>query len=235
MPHNAFLNHQIRCRRLGPMLASLLVVASIVFFIFDARTSRADDVSTARGFEAGDVMTRWRISGLVPYNQQSTVDLIGGHVNVPSMILPDLDVSVFLSEHWSVTGQTGVLNTKIKVEDSLYGDIDVGTVWTLPLSLAVQYHPEMEGRFKPYIGAGMVATWYFGEKPAGGHVQDFSVSTSYAPLLKVGFDYQIDDKWFANFELKQIFTPTQTIQNQGISARTSLETISAGFGVAYRF
>ncbi|WP_052675647.1 OmpW/AlkL family protein [Agrobacterium arsenijevicii] len=235
MSHNTVLDRQIRCRRLGPILASPLVVASIVFLICDARASLADDVSISRGFQAGDVMIRGRISGLIPYNQQSTVDLIGGHVNVPSMILPDLDVSVFLSEHWSVTGQTGVLNTKIKVVDTLYGDLDVGTVWTLPLSLTVQYHPAMEGRFKPYIGAGMVATWYFGEKPAGGYVQDFSVSNSYAPLIKAGVDYQIDDKWFANFELKQVFTPTQTIQNQGISARTSLETISAGFGVGYRF
>ncbi len=203
--------------------------------VYDAWPAIAGDLKSARGFEAGDVMIRGRITGIVPYNEKSTVDLIGGHVDVPSMVLPDFDVSLFLSEHWSITGQTGVLNTKIKLDDTLYGDIDVGTVWSLPLSLAVQYHPQTEGRFKPYVGAGMVATWYFGEKPAGGYVRDFSVSASYAPLIKAGFDYQIDDKWFLNFEVKQIFPPTQAIENQGVRAITSLDTISAGLGLGYQF
>lgn len=204
-------------------------------FTFGAQIAIADDRVTARTFETGDVIIRGRISAIVPYNQNSTVDLIGGHVDVPVMILPDIDVSLFLSEHWSITGQTGALNTKIKLKDTVYGDINVGSVWSLPLSLAVQYHLNTEGRFKPYVGAGMLATWYLGEKPAGGVVQNFKVSASYAPIVKAGFDYQVNDKWFANFEVKQIFPPTQTIENQGVNAKTSLDTTSAGFGVGYRF
>ncbi|SCX35373.1 Outer membrane protein W precursor [Agrobacterium rosae] len=214
---------------------SVLLAAVTLLCMSVAMPVLADDFDTVRGFEPGDVMIRGRVTDIVPYNVKSSIDLIGGRVDLPPMILPDVDVSVFLSEHWSITGQTGVLNTKIKLKDTLYGDIDVGTVWSLPLSLAVQYHVETQGRFRPYVGAGMIATWYFGEKPAGGFVQDFSVSSSYAPLLKAGVDYQLSDRWFANFEVKRIFPPTQTIENQGVRAKTSLDTIATGIGVGYRF
>lgn len=198
-------------------------------------TLAADELGVASGFEAGDIMIRGRLSGMLPYNESSTVDLIGGHVDVPAMILPDIDVSFFLSQHWSITLQTGALNTKIKLKDTFYGDIDVGTVWSVPLSLAANYHIATDGRFKPYLGAGMIATWYVGEKPAGGYVRDFSVAPTYAPLIKAGFDYQITERWYANFEAKQLFPPTQTIQNQGVTARTSLDATSVGFGVGFRF
>lgn len=210
-----------------------LITATVVGFA--SATFAADELRSAPSFATGDIMIRGRLSGMLPYHVESSVSLIGGHVDVPAMILPDLDVSLFLSEHWSITMQTGGLKTKIELKNTLYGDIDVGSVWSVPMSLAVNYHIKSSERFKPYIGAGMIATRYLGEKPAGGFVRDFSVTPTYAPLIKVGIDYQMTDNWYANVEAKQLFLPTQTIENQGVTATTKLDATSVGFGVGYRF
>lgn len=179
-------------------------------------------------------MIRGRVTAILPYNETSSIDLIGGRVDVPPMILPDVDATVFLSERWSLTGQVGLLKTDIELKETLYGDIEVGSVWSVPVAFAVQYHFQTQGRIKPYIGAGMVASSYFGEKPAGGYVQDFTVSARPAPLIKAGIDYQLGRHWYGNLEIKQVFPPTQTIENQGVTAKTSLDTLMVGFGLGYR-
>ena len=151
------------------------------------------------------------------------------------MILPDVDLTVFLGDRWSITGQTGMLNTRIKLKGTQYGNFDVGTVWDVPASLAIQYHCRRHGRAETYVGAGLVANWYFGEKPAGGLVQAFKVSPVYAPLIKVGLDYRLDKKWLVNAEVRHIFVPPQTIENGGVSARTRLKSVTTGVGIGYRF
>lgn len=217
-------------RRVVGVVAALLAISSGAAFAAD----RIEAPGHPR-HKAGEVIVRGRIMGVLPYDESSTIDLIGGRVHVPPMILPDVDLTVFLGDRWSVTGQTGALKTRIKLQGTRYGDFDFGTVWDIPASLAVQYHFRRRGRVETYVGAGLVANWYFGEKPAGGFVQDFKVSSVYAPLIKAGLDYRLNDKWLVNAEVRQIFVPTQTIENDGVGARTRLKTVTTGVGIGYRF
>ncbi|WP_162234681.1 OmpW/AlkL family protein [Sphingomonas sp. Leaf231] len=205
-----------------------------LFGTFAAHAAVAHNIGSWRGFASGDVAIRARVTRIVPYNQKSIVDAIGGRIDVPPMVLPDVDISVFAADRWSVTGQAGLVKTDITLRDTAYGDIDVGSVWSLPVSLAAQYHLPTKGRFKPFVGAGVVVSWYFGEKPADRYIHDFRVSTPPTPQIKAGFDYQLNDTWFATFEAKRLFTPTQTIENEGVTIRMSLDTVTVGAGMALR-
>lgn len=212
-------------RRLG--LQAMLVVVSA------AAPAAAGEVGS--GFAAGDVVVRGRLAGILTYDQKTTIDIVGGRIDRPPLVLPDVDVSLFLTDSISVTGQTGVLWSTIKIKQTLYGDIDVGTVWSVPLAVSGQYHLPAAWGIRPYIGAGIVANWFFGERAAGGFVEDFKVAPNTSPLVKIGFDYPINDRWFANLEVRQIFIPSQSFANQGFGAQSSMNTISVGLGLGYRF
>jgi outer membrane protein len=190
---------------------------------------------TDRPLQAGDILLRARISGIVPYDVMSEITVIGGQVDVPRMVLPDIDVTYFLTDRWAVTGQAGALMTKVSVSGTVAGDIDVGSIWAIPVALSLEYHLLPEARFSPYIAAGFVATWYTGARPASSNIPAFSVDSQVSPTLRAGFDYQIQNNWFANVEVKQVLPPTQVMKSTGTVSRTDLKTISLGLGIGYRF
>nr|WP_269456151.1 OmpW family outer membrane protein [Rhizobium quercicola] len=187
------------------------------------------------GLGAGDLLIRARISGVLPYDLHSHIDVMGGTVEVPTMVLPDMDISYFLTDHIAITGQAGALKARFKIRDSLYGDIDVGSIWTLPVALSFDYRLLPDARFNPYAGLGAVATWYKGAEPASPLVKDFSVERQISPMIRLGMDVQMSEKWFANGEMRLVLPPTQVLTNSGVTARTDVKSLSLGFGVSYRF
>jgi outer membrane protein len=218
-------------------MAHVIGLTAMVLGFPAAAAVHAEDVVslTDRPLRAGDVLLRARISGIVPYDVESQISVIGGQVEVPRLVLPDVDVTYFLTDKLAITGQTGALKTDIKIRDTLFGDQDVGSIWAIPLAVSLEYHFFSEERFSPYIGAGLIATWYTGAKPASSSVPDFSVAAQLAPTFRLGADYRFNENWLMNFEMKQVLPPTQVITNSGVTARTDLKTISAGLGIGYRF
>ncbi|PYE37772.1 outer membrane protein [Rhizobium sp. PP-F2F-G38] len=224
-----------------------IILSGIMGFLAPGQSASAQDAAldTAgnhetsaapiSGLGAGDLLIRARISGVLPYDLHTRIDLIGGTIEVPRLVLPDLDISYFLTDHIAITGQAGALKTRFKIRDSLYGDIDVGSIWTLPLALSADYHLLPDARINPYIGLGAVATWYKGAKPASPLVKDFSVERQISPMIRAGMDVQITETWFANTEMRLVLPPTQVLTNSGVTARTDVKSLSLGFGVSYRF
>ena len=56
-----------------------------------------------------------------------------------------------------------------------------------------------------------------------------------SPIIRVGMDAQMTQKWFANTEMRLVLPPTQVLTNSGVTARTDVKSLSLGFGVSYRF
>lgn len=197
-----------------------------------AASDRADD----SGLKAGSLLVRGRLIASVPYEAQSEIAQIGGRLRTQASVLPDGDLTYFLTDHWAVGGEAGILRTKVAAEKTLVGDLDIGHVWSAPVMATAQYHFLPEQRLNPYVGAGVYASWYFGEKPAGGLVTSFKVPPQYGAILVAGIDYQISGRWYANAEIKQVFLAEQTYQSSsGAAARVSLNVLIAGVGIGYRF
>ncbi|KQS72346.1 hypothetical protein ASG39_00735 [Rhizobium sp. Leaf371] len=224
-----------RFRRMAsvPALLALALLASTAPALAQEPESGGSPPSSGLG--AGDLLIRARITGVLPYDLRSRIDLIGGAVQVDRMVLPDVDVSYFLTDHIAVTGQTGVLKTRFRIKGSLVGDIDVGSILTIPLALSADYHFLPDARFNPYLGVGAVATWYTGAKPASPLVKSFSVERQISPMVRIGMDVRMTEKWFANTEMRLVLPPTQVLTNSGVTARTDVKSLSLGVGVSYRF
>ncbi len=189
----------------------------------------------ATGFSAGDVLVRARVAGLVPVNQRSSIDLIGGRVESPDMILPDADVTWFMTDNLALSGQAGVSRSRPEIKDSLVGDFPIGSIWSGAGTLSLQYHFRPETDFKPYIGVGAALAVPFKIEPAGGLVQDFEVDTIGGMLFQAGIDAHVTGNWYANAEAKMMLMPTYELTTDGVTAAVKQDTLVLATGVGYRF
>jgi outer membrane protein len=88
------------------------------------------------------------------------------------------------------------------------GTFDAGKVKHLPPTLSLQYHFNPDGRFRPYVGAGINFTTLFDEK-ARGVLSDIGVTKlelddSWGLAGQLGIDIGITDRWFGNFSIRYI-------------------------------
>ncbi|GJE17908.1 hypothetical protein AIGOOFII_2627 [Methylobacterium marchantiae] len=151
------------------------------------------------------------------------------------MILPDADVTYFLTGNLAVAGQAGISRTKPVIKGSLVGDIPIGAIRSFGASAVIQYHAFSDGPFKPYIGVGLSLSVPLRTDPAGGFVTAFSVDPIAGLLLQAGFDYHLGGNWYANVEVKKICLPSYTLGNVGIGATVEMNTVIVGSGIGYRF
>ncbi|MBB3999558.1 OmpW/AlkL family protein [Aureimonas pseudogalii] len=186
------------------------------------------------GLRAGDWLVRARVAALLPVDETSTVGLIGGRIVTPEMVIPDVLISYFLTDHISVEGQAGVVRTRPRIVDSAIGDLDIGTIWSAAAAASVQYHFLPEARFNPYVGVGASYSHAFSIKP-GERVSDFDVKPQVSLIVQAGADYQISQNWFANAAAKYMLVPETVYEGGGATFTSDADMVFVGAGIGYRF
>ena len=143
---------------------------------------------------------------------------------------PEVDISYFLSKNIAVELMFTTSTHDVEVEDVL----SLGSVSLMPPTLTLQYHARL-GNFKPYIGAGLNYTIFYGEE--AGDLDAISYENEIGYVLQAGIDYNLSDKWFINLDLKKIFLKTEiTPNNDSASAvEANLDPLIMGFGVGMKF
>lgn len=85
----------------------------------------------------------------------------------------------------------------------IYGNGEkIGYTRYLPPTLSVQYNFNPDGKFNPYVGAGVNYTYYFNEKLISNDKLNISNSFGYAATL--GMDYNINKNISLGAELRYI-------------------------------
>lgn len=191
---------------------------------------------TATGYRAGDILVHLRAIGVLPENFSSSVSTIGGHVNATDQAAPEVDLSYFVTPHWSAELIAATTRHDISASGTALGHVDVGSVWVLPPTLTAQYHFNQIGGFRPYVGLGLTVAFFYDSHVAGGAVTKAGYSTGAGPTLDAGFDYSLGGNWVANFDIKQMFVHTRArIDNGAIVANTDLSPTVIGAGIGYVF
>ncbi|GJD84736.1 OmpW/AlkL family protein [Methylobacterium haplocladii] len=194
----------------------------------------AKSVGMDAGLQAGDWLVRGRLSGSIPTQRRSHIDLIGGKIDTPAAILPDFDVSYFLTDHVAIEGQAGAVRTRPAIRNSLVGDIAIGSIWNAAAMGIVQYHFLPIARLNPYLGVGVAATTPLAIEPARG-IPDFKLKSQASPVLQAGFDYRITGNWFANAMVKYVFLPRSAYELGGVKVTAEMNMLIVGAGLGYRF
>jgi outer membrane protein len=185
--------------------------------------------------EAGDWLIRGRVIYVAPA-EDSTVNVIGGDAEADDAVVPELDFTYFFTSNIAAELILATSPHDMSVENSALGDVDLGDVWLLPPTLTLQYHFQLGDGFKPYIGAGINYTLFYGEDAPGGAVATIDYDNSIGPAFQAGIDYSVDEHWLINFDVKKIFINTDVDINGGaITADVDLDPWIFGLGVGYRF
>lgn len=214
--------------------------------------------------EAGDIVVRLRATHVAPdessdlgkqtdksYGAGTAATVYGSsgaELKVDSNTIPELDFSYYITKNIaaelilalgtrhdvSVSGSGGALNTH-----------NLGSVNLLPPTLTLQWHFMPDQTFDPYVGAGLsyvramdnslTAHTVLGDMPI--KVE----RNSWGPAIQAGFDYNLQDKWLINVDVKKIWFDTDVKLNTlgllgpaGYKKIDSLDVdpwvISVGFG-----
>lgn len=183
-----------------------------------------------------------RLRGVaVQPNEKSEVSAIGGDVNISNSFIPELDFTYFFNKNFAAELILGTTKHDVVDEKSALGDVDLGSVWLLPPTLTLQYHFYPTKTLKPYLGAGLNFTIFYGVK--SGAVKDVKYDNALGFALQGGVDYMLNDKYFLNFDLKKLFLKTDVDVDASnavpgatsVPAEVNIDPLLIGFGVGMKF
>lgn len=204
-------------------------------------------------------MVRARVIGVLP---DEGADLSAGGTGLPGSVdindqyVPELDITYFFTDTIAaelILGVTphDVTATAVQVGDAFGpANVDLGDVWLLPPTLTLQYHFVNDSNFKPYIGAGVNATFFFDEDQ-GPIADSIEYDTSVGLALQAGFDYDFDGApggWAFNADVKKVWiNPDVTIdltsalgetlgaESVIVDAEVDINPLIVGLGFGYKY
>jgi outer membrane protein len=182
-------------------------------------------------------LVRARLLGVMPDDDSSAISVIGGNAEVDNAVTADLDFSYFLSDNIALELTLAVSPHDVNAVNTSAGNLDLGDVWLLPPTLTAQYHFIPDGRFRPYVGAGLNYTIFFNED-AGDVADDINYDNAIGYAIQAGIDIEIDDNWAVNLDVKKLWLNTDvSVQALGTVVQTSVDIDPwlFGLGIAYRF
>ncbi len=222
--------------------------------------------ATAGAAETSPADSKWRVRGrvigIIPDDSSSNIQLEAGAARVPlsagvsvdEAVVPELDVTYMITPHFGIEAIAGIANHEVYVDgtDATLGGLGVsdGTkifdVWVLPPTVTLQYHFRPHARIRPYAGVGVNYTamlWNDAterlETTLGSSV-DVDTSSSWGWAAQFGFDWDLGNNWFANFDVKYIDIDTEAslfVKSLGAGLRVDLDINPwvVGAGIGYRF
>ena len=203
-----------------------IITLSLLFSLLTPNLSFAQD--------AQDWIVRLR--GIyVKTDVNSSVSVLGGHVATSSDQVPELDFTRFFTPNIAAELILATTQHDISVKGSvLGGKTGLGSVKLLPPTLTLQYHTNPTGQFRPYVGAGLNYTIFYGEK-TGGAATSMKYKNNLGYALQIGADYMLDEKIGVNFDIKKVFLRTRVDVNNAYKAKAELDPWIIGAGVSYHF
>jgi len=200
---------------LGLMTSSAIVTGAMI------DSARAED---------SPWLIRARVVTVVP-DESASVTGLGGSVDIDTSVIPEIDITYFFSENWAAELVLGTSNHSVATTPS---NIDLGDVWLLPPTLTLQYHFTPKAQFRPYIGAGVNYTIFYGAD--SGAVASIEYDNAFGFALQGGMDYDLGNNWVFNVDVKKIWLSTDVSINGGaITADVDIDPWFFGTGIGYRF
>ena len=182
---------------------------------------------------------QFRLRGVVVAPDESaSIEAIGGDADISTSVIPEIDITYFFTKNIAAELILGTTKHNVKAVNTAVGDIDLGSVWLLPPTLTAQYHFN-EGDFKPYVGAGINYTIFYGAKE-GPVADDINYDNSVGFALQAGLDYNFSENWFVNIDIKKLFLNTDATINATsalgatVGAAVDINPWLIGAGVGYR-
>ena len=195
---------------------------------------------------------RWQIRlrgvAVIP-NESATISTIDGDLAVNTKFIPELDFTYFFTKHIAAELILGTTKHKVSTigsDLSAIGgnrstNVDLGSVWLLPPTLTAQYHFLPDGDIKPYVGAGINYTIFYGVNE-GPTVKNVKYDNAFGFATQLGLDFKLSEKYFLNLDAKYILLKTDVnvdasnlAPNLSIPAKVAINPFLLGVGFGIKF
>ncbi|MFD2552165.1 OmpW family protein [Bizionia sediminis] len=193
-------------------------------FVFNAQ---AQENETSKD-DYSKWQARFRVISVIPSPGDN---LPGAEVNISTTFMPELDFTYFFTKNIAAELILSSTKHEVDVDDAL----DLGHVWLLPPTLNLQYH-FYAGNFKPYIGAGINYTIFYGIDEGAVVGMDYDNTVGFS--FQAGLDYNLNDKWFLNLDVKQLLLSTDVEVNTGLGVlpvEVDINPLIVGIGIGRKF
>ena len=90
----------------------------------------------------------------------------------------------------------------------------------LPPTLSLQYHFLPDGKFRPYVGAGINVTIFSNEKIDPELADKLSLDTSTGIAAQAGLDIPFGERWLVNFDVRWIDIDTKAKITDDVGTET---------------
>lgn len=161
------------------------------------------------GFEAGDWLLRAGVINVDP--DSSPAKLGASDIDVDDDTQLGLNVAYFVTNNIAIE----VLAATPFTHDVLLDGADVGETKHLPPTVSANWYPlAQDSAVQPYVGVGLNYTIFFEDRMDSG--ADLDIDDSFGLAAQVGVDYQINDQFFLNGQIRYIDISTDaTIEGVG--------------------
>ncbi|MEM9726490.1 MAG: OmpW family outer membrane protein [Pseudomonadota bacterium] len=209
------------------VLAALAITASSI--AISSGVAAADDGFFTRKSD-GDWLVRLRAISVTP-NDDSELSAGGVFVDhsVDTSVVPELDITYFFTEN--LAAELILATTPHEITATTLG-ARVGEVWLLPPTLTLQYHFTDFGAVKPYVGAGVNYTIFYGKN----ETLPFDIDNSFGWALQAGLDFEIEEGLYLNADVKRLFlSPEVNVAGGAVTGEAGIDPWIFGVGLGVRF
>ncbi len=190
--------------------------------------------------EAGDVVVRLRATQISPDTNSDLGKYLGSpgaNLKVDDNTIPEIDFSYYITKNIAAelilaAGSRHTVNAHLAT-----GTKDLGKVNLLPPTLLAQWHFNPDQKFDPYVGAGVSYVYSLDKKLDLDGAPIKISQDSWGAALQAGIDYNLENKWLINFDVKKIWFNTTVrgnLDGNGYKKIDSLDidpwVVSVGFG-----
>jgi len=187
---------------------------------------------------------RGRLINVAPNDDSSDILTTGTQVSVDDAWVPEVDLTYMFTSNWGLEVIAATSPHDLATEKGTLGGANAGEVWALPPTFTLQYHFGYGSAVDFYAGLGLNYTLFYSydlsDDLAGLGVSDIDFDSSIGLAANFGVDFQINEKWVFNIDLKYIDMSTDA--DLELAAGGILDTVDvdinpfvAGIGVGYRF
>jgi outer membrane protein len=212
--------------------------------------------------EKGDIVVRLRATHIsadessslgattaANYNAGTANALYGNttaELRVDSNTIPEIDFSYYITKNIAAelilaAGTFHDVKITGATVSPTANNFNLGSVNLLPPTLTLQWHFNPDQTFDPYVGAGLTYVRALDRSlnytnATTGALPIRISQNSWGPAIQAGFDYNLENKWLLNFDVKKIWFDTKVEANTG-TGWTKIDqldvdpwVVSVGFG-----
>jgi len=179
----------------------------------------------------GDWLFRGGVGVVDPKSNNLTLP-DDSRIDVDSGVSATVELTYMLADHWGLE----LLAAWPFTHDVNLDGSKVAEVKHLPPTLSLQYHFNPDGRFRPYIGAGLNYTMFMEEETSGALAgSGLKLDDSWGPAAQIGADLGLGDNWFLNLAARYIDIDTDAKLGNVALGEVQIDPLVYQAQVGYRF